>query len=150
MAFHYEFIDRKSRSKKIENIAKELEKNENFINFCILSQNKKDINQILAQVELIVHLSTSKHNELNNLINNFFKLCQYCNIDIDILYQNYIGKNILNKFRQNNGYKEGKYVKIWNGKEDNEILTEIMQNNNLSISDIYKKLELVYDTLTEI
>ena len=38
------------------------------------------------------------------------------------LYLNYVGKNVLNRFRQDNGYKDGSYVKIWNGREDNQVL----------------------------
>jgi hypothetical protein len=36
----------------------------------------------------------------------------------------YLAKNLLNKFRTLNGAKEGTYNKVWNGKEDNEYLTD--------------------------
>lgn len=42
------------------------------------------------------------------------------------LFIMYIAKNVLNEFRQNNGYKSGDYVKNWNGREDNEHLEEFM------------------------
>lgn len=32
---------------------------------------------------------------------------------------------MLNFFQQDNGYKAGTYVKIWDGREDNEVLAEI-------------------------
>ena len=35
------------------------------------------------------------------------------------MHKKYIIKNVLNKFRQNNGYKEGIYKKIWKIGEDN-------------------------------
>jgi hypothetical protein len=35
------------------------------------------------------------------------------------IFKAYIAKNVLNKFRQDNGYKTGEYIKIWNGQEDN-------------------------------
>lgn len=41
------------------------------------------------------------------------------------LYEMYIKKNVLNFFRQDNGYKEGTYTKIWNGEEDNVHLLRI-------------------------
>lgn len=47
-----------------------------------------------------------------------FEALEMSNQDIYIAY---IVKNCLNKFRQDNGYKEGTYVKDWNGKEDNVI-----------------------------
>ena len=38
----------------------------------------------------------------------------------------YMGKNLLNSFRQANGYADGSYVKIWQGREDNEHLMDIL------------------------
>ena len=40
----------------------------------------------------------------------------------------YCGKNVLNQFRQSHGYKEGHYIKHWDGREDNEHLMELIQN----------------------
>ena len=42
------------------------------------------------------------------------------------LFKLYIGKNILNRFRQDHGYKTGEYKKLWQGREDNEHLMEIL------------------------
>lgn len=42
------------------------------------------------------------------------------------LYDMYIGKNVLNRFRQDHGYKEGSYRKNWQGREDNEHLVELL------------------------
>ena len=46
--------------------------------------------------------------------------------DFDDLYRAYIGKNVLNFFRQDNGYREGHYRKQWQGREDNEHLVDIV------------------------
>ena len=46
-------------------------------------------------------------------------------LDFDELYRIYIGKNVLNAFRQTHGYKSGGYRKTWNGREDNEHLVEL-------------------------
>jgi len=43
------------------------------------------------------------------------------------LFSMYIGKNVLNQFRQNNGYQSGEYRKLWQGREDNEHLVELLQ-----------------------
>ena len=43
-----------------------------------------------------------------------------------MLYRMYVGKNMLNVFRQKNGYKTGTYVKIWAGREDNQHLEELL------------------------
>ena len=47
-------------------------------------------------------------------------------LDFDSLYTAYVGKNVLNFFRQDHGYKDGSYVKNWNGREDNEHLSELV------------------------
>lgn len=43
------------------------------------------------------------------------------------LYARYIGKMVLNRFRQDNGYLTGHYVKHWGGKEDNLHLQAIVE-----------------------
>lgn len=44
---------------------------------------------------------------------------------IESLYLYYTGKSVLNTFRQDNGYKEGRYKKVWvDGREDNAHLME--------------------------
>lgn len=45
--------------------------------------------------------------------------------DFDELYRRYVGKNVLNRFRQDHGYREGTYRKHWQGREDNEWLVEL-------------------------
>ena len=47
------------------------------------------------------------------------------------LYRGYLGKHVLNEFRQKFGYANGTYVKFWGGKEDNEHLAEIMDGLEL-------------------
>ena len=44
----------------------------------------------------------------------------------DELFRQYVGKNVLNFFRQDNGYKAGTYNKEWQGREDNEHLVEVL------------------------
>jgi dimeric dUTPase (all-alpha-NTP-PPase superfamily) len=46
--------------------------------------------------------------------------------DFDDLYRAYVGKNVLNFFRQDHGYKDGTYLKTWHGREDNEHLVEVL------------------------
>ncbi len=75
-------------------------------------------------------------------------------VDIDLsfnqLYVNYVGKNVLNFFRQDHGYKEGTYVKQWNGLEDNEHLVDILAkldiNSEVFKDDVYAALESRYPT----
>ena len=43
------------------------------------------------------------------------------------LFSLYVGKNVLNTFRQDHGYKSGEYQKLWSGREDNEHLVEVLE-----------------------
>ncbi|MCK5293932.1 MAG: dUTP diphosphatase, partial [Arcobacteraceae bacterium] len=56
---------------------------------------------------------------VERFIEQFFRTCKIAGLSFQELQKVYIGKNCLNKFRQDNGYKEGTYIKVWNGSEDN-------------------------------
>lgn len=58
----------------------------------------------------------------------FAQMMAGINMSFAELYRGYVGKNVLNFFRQDNGYKEGSYRKHWfDGREDNEHLVEAVQ-----------------------
>ncbi len=79
------------------------------------------------------------------LVAKFFEVAQIAGLSLDELYMLYIGKNILNQFRQDHGYKNGSYIKIWNGKEDNVAMQEILsQNSDISPQELYSELEKRY------
>lgn len=77
---------------------------------------------LLAQLELLIALSAARKIELSV----FAAIMSNCEMDWTELYCQYVGKNVLNFFRQDHGYQEGSYLKMWNGREDNEYLVEIM------------------------
>lgn len=81
----------------------------------------------------------------------FFVLCRLLEVDSNTLYLKYTGKNVLNFFRQDKGYKEGTYIKIWNGREDNEHLDDILKgvpNDEEDVQQyIYNQLAIVYSTV---
>lgn len=65
------------------------------------------------------------------------------------LYTTYIGKNVLNLFRQAHGYKEGTYIKTWDGREDNHCLDILMKGKpDATPEQLYAKLEQIYATVT--
>jgi hypothetical protein len=71
-------------------------------------------------------------------------------LTFDDLYKRYIGKNALNEFRQLNGYKSGTYIKIWNNREDNEYLTDILESLQLDenlYSNVLNQLTVEYSKL---
>ena len=99
---------------------------------------------LIAKFELLIALSVSRRVELAL----FASIMTDCEISWTELYCQYVGKNVLNMFRQDNGYKEGTYQKIWNGREDNEHLVEIidsLDSSQLEFKDeVYAALESAY------
>ncbi|SMC09623.1 dUTP diphosphatase [Nitratiruptor tergarcus] len=83
-----------------------------------------------------------------SLLETFFKACDSVNLTFAELYSLYIGKNALNQFRQEHGYKEGTYKKIWNGKEDNVVMQEILAANpNITYTKLKEELATMYEDL---
>ena len=78
----------------------------------------------------------------------FWDLMLASGLDFDSLYTAYVGKNVLNFFRQDNGYKEGTYVKNWAGREDNEHLVELVAKLDKNAEDfsqqVYQALQNRY------
>lgn len=81
-------------------------------------------------------------------IGRFATVMNAADLDFDELFKTYVGKNVLNVFRQDHGYKEGSYIKLWNGREDNEYLAEILASldaESPQFSDeVYRRLQQAY------
>lgn len=78
----------------------------------------------------------------------FFKMMYGIGMSFDELYSLYIGKNVLNKFRQVNGYKEGTYVKIWDGEEDNVHMQKLLVTNiDIAPHELYSELTQLYNKI---
>ena len=77
---------------------------------------------------------------------NFIGLMQQVEMSPKQLYILYISKNVLNWFRQDNGYKEGHYSKVWGEREDNEWLREIGEQlgDDFNASTLYDGLKRKY------
>jgi len=78
----------------------------------------------------------------------FFRLMHLANLPMQVLFIQYIGKNALNHFRQAHGYQTGQYQKFWQGREDNEHLSDIileLTERGTTIANLY---ETVYQALT--
>ncbi len=78
----------------------------------------------------------------------FCQLMALTDFSTDQLYRQYIGKNVLNFFRQDHGYKDGTYHKKWHGKEDNEHLAEVLATLDAASGHlqerVYQELEKRY------
>jgi dimeric dUTPase (all-alpha-NTP-PPase superfamily) len=87
--------------------------------------------QILDNLELMAGLCAAKRFD----VPLFIQIVEQAEMDSDELYRQYVGKNVLNFFRQDNGYKAGTYSKIWNGREDNEHLVEVLNSLDITLAD---------------
>jgi dimeric dUTPase (all-alpha-NTP-PPase superfamily) len=86
---------------------------------------------------------------VERFIDQFFRCCKISGLSFNWLQKIYIGKNCLNKFRQDNGYKEGTYIKEWNGQEDNVVMMTILENeDDITFESVYKGLQTKYSELT--
>lgn len=78
----------------------------------------------------------------------FAQLMVAAELSFDELYRHYVGKNVLNFFRQDHGYKDGSYIKEWAGREDNEHLSELLDELDSSAEsfpdDVYAGLSARY------
>lgn len=56
------------------------------------------------------------------------ELCYRFGLSTNYIYNTYVGKNVLNKFRTANGQRENKYIKIWGHEEDNVFLENYLES----------------------
>lgn len=108
-----------------------------------ISYNIKEIDAIRG-LELLIGLATVRRFS----VALFESILIACEMTWDELYRQYIGKNVLNFFRQDYGYKAGTYQKLWAGREDNEHLVEILATEDAALPDfrerVYSGLEARY------
>lgn len=81
---------------------------------------------IFTTSELVMRLVSESSPIL--MVAAYRRLCCKVGLSFEELYKFYVGKAALNEFRWENGYGDGSYIKLWNGREDNEYLTEIISN----------------------
>jgi len=134
-------------SKDIDHIVSDVTAVSGFAEFSSYAYDIREysIYEIINDIELIVHETSGFDLHIGELLTDFFRVALKCGVSLDILFEKYIGKNVLNKFRQDHGYKEGSYRKIWGDLEDNEVLIEVLSKGAVSASEIYEQLQKIYD-----
>jgi dimeric dUTPase (all-alpha-NTP-PPase superfamily) len=128
----------------IEDLAKTIHNLSNFQTFTadITPTTKNYYEQIEVVEILLKRLFCESSTEA--LIEAFIDVAIQSGLNLNALYKLYVGKNILNKFRQDHGYKDGSYIKIWNGKEDNVVMQGILEKENITPEELYEALKSVY------
>jgi dimeric dUTPase (all-alpha-NTP-PPase superfamily) len=129
----------------IEDIATMVTKMNGFKNFQEEKQSEKlNSYEEIALVEDMMKVLFC-NSDINALIVSFLTMSSKLNLKLPELYRLYVGKNILNKFRQDNGYKNGSYIKIWNGQEDNVVMQTILTTkSDITPKALYHALEEAY------
>ena len=121
----------------------------------LLNQSAATNSQDLADsIEIAEELAIHALQEKVFSIKHFYKLMGSVAMNLNDLHRIYIGKNVLNRFRQDYGYREGNYHKLWKGREDNLYLVDIAASLEvLSLDDFPEQLYLAlkdkYLTLTQ-
>ncbi len=105
---------------------------------------ERDIYQQMAIVEKMLQVLFTR-NDVLQLTGAFFEMAANLNLKLPELYRLYVGKNILNQFRQDHGYKEGRYIKEWNGVEDNVMMQSLLKEHpDINPGELYRLLEENY------
>lgn len=135
-------------SPNVEQIKLEVVDIWHFLLSCLLEESA-DIEQmyeILAEVDSNVdELSLEEYTIINLLkelsaealqdcveLDTFYLLFYKLGMTTEELYKLYVSKNVLNQFRQDNGYKEGTYTKQWGFQEDNEVMYSLLDQASIN------------------
>lgn len=159
---HYGWKWWKKQSPDTEQVALELIDIWHF-GLSILLQNSDELETLAAQLDSELNIQTDEPDFRLDLetfacatltdrqfhIDKFGRLMAGVDMNFDQLYRGYVGKNVLNFFRQDHGYKDGSYRKLWHdGREDNVHLVEVVQSLDTTIptfkDDLYHALENRY------
>ena len=130
----------------IEDIAKAVSNMKGFQEFTKEEKSEKlDNYEEIALVEDMIRLLFCDKDNIDALVISFLTISSKLNLKLPELYKLYVGKNILNKFRQEHGYKEGTYIKIWNKEEDNVLMQRILnEKSEITPDALYGALEEDY------
>ena len=135
----------------VEDLAINISMLSSFASIDVDTQHFALQDDVIAKVENLMRISLSQDDlDLEGLMGEFFDLVLMSGLNLNTLYRLYVGKNILNQFRQDNGYKDGSYIKIWDGEEDNVVMKRIWEENgDIKPEVLYKELTKAYLSLTK-
>lgn len=139
-------LEKSYKNRLLDEIVSDITMISGYADFVSHAYNINDYNiyEIINDIEILVHQTSGFDIDIYELLTNYFRVALKCGVNLDILFEIYIGKNVLNKFRQDNGYKEGTYKKSWNGVEDNVVLGEILKSGICKGDEIYNELAKRY------
>jgi dimeric dUTPase (all-alpha-NTP-PPase superfamily) len=128
----------------------------------MLLQERSDTDAIADQITAEFSESLPEHGDFKILLEAFVavtlaqknfnvllfrQLMAAVDLDFEQLHKMYVSKNVLNRFRQDKGYQQGTYIKVWHGREDNEHLSDIIELSSSAPSG--QLFQWIYDQLAE-
>lgn len=117
-----------------------------YINHYLADVYSRDrIDEYMFLIERVAEMSLRKHYDG---VLFFFGLLVKDTIGFENLYLLYTGKNILNRIRQEMGYKSGGYTKLINGVEDNRYLLDLVKKT-ADINTLENQLRQMFNNPTE-
>jgi dimeric dUTPase (all-alpha-NTP-PPase superfamily) len=111
---------------------------------------ERELNTPCEAGDVRLAIETFAANTLQNKafdLKGFVSLMSAVDLSFSDLFARYVAKNVLNFFRQDHGYKEGTYIKVWHGREDNEHLMDVLDELHgaeLTQERLYSELEKRY------
>ena len=135
----------------VEDVAMDVYNFPDFVKIDTDSSSFSKPEDVMLKVENIIRITLSLNDfDLQKLIGEFFDLVVMSGLNLESLYKLYIGKNVLNQFRQDNGYKEGSYIKVWDGDEDNVVMQRVFKEEpDIKPEALYKELTKLYHELNK-
>jgi dimeric dUTPase (all-alpha-NTP-PPase superfamily) len=130
----------------IEDLAQNIEAMPEYI---MLKRGEEKRGDSYTQIALVEGMIKTLfcNSDIDKLTASFLELASKLGLNLSDLYALYIGKNILNQFRQDHGYKEGTYIKEWHGEEDNVVMQRLLNDNStISPEELYNSLKKIYPT----
>lgn len=138
LSFNIPQVEKSIQLVNFEEIDKSINLNATKSKKEFISYNDQVFSSILSLYEKI--FSQNKQFYLPVLIQYLYCFPVINGINFQELYKIYIAKNSLNMFRQMNGYKENRYRKIINGKEDNVYVMDFLKSYADDLSLLPEKI----------
>lgn len=107
------------------------------------AEGKTDVDGFRLSVETLAELTLARR---AFVMDPFAAVLEALPMPFTELFELYVGKNVLNNFRQDHGYKTGEYQKLWHGREDNEHLVEVLRELDCPAEAVPAEL---YQALTQ-
>ena len=144
--WHFGLSDRLAKVSDIERLAAMMEAD--YVSSAAAAQQPNELS--LAVEAMAAHALTRQ----SFSVALFVRMAAAAGLSFERLFVLYVGKNVLNSFRQQHGYKAGHYRKLWNGREDNEHLAELLAELDPDVEDfeilLYRGLASRYQQGSEV